>query len=147
MSILKVEFIDIEHFVIYYFCEEIINTEEELKLLFKYLNKRLKKEYHYEFEGFYNVTIYCQKNLYVMEFENVDDFGRADFNITMLLNSILLYEFEDSDLYKGDKIYYQRRYYIELDQIIDDIRLFEYGNIIYGTKVDQILSQGILVNI
>ena len=84
----------------------------------------------------------------MLEFENIDDYGSSDFDITMLLNSILLYEFEDSDMVKGDKIYYRGKFYIEVSTVMDDdIHFFEYGNIVYGKQVDEILSHGILVSI
>lgn len=144
---MKVDFIDDEHFIIYYLSYDSFRTESEMKTFFKLLNRDLKSKFHYEFHGFYNVNIFCCPGFYVLEFVNMDDFGSSDFNITMLLNSVLLYEFEDSDMINGEKIYYQNKYYVEIEEVKDDIHLFEYGNIIYGTKVDQILSQGILVNI
>lgn len=143
---MKVDFIDEEHFIIYYVCENIPDkTEEELRIFFKMINQKLQKQYHYEFQGFYNVNIYCNDHIFVMEFENLDDFGRADFNITMLLNSVLLFEFDDSDMISGEKIYYNQKYYVELDKMKDDIHLFEYGNIVYGEEVKKILSNGILI--
>lgn len=142
---MKVDFLDSNRFVIYYFYHEIVNVEEELKVLFKNLNEQLKKRYHYEFRGYYNVTIYSSGEFMIMEFENIDCFGRADFNITMLLNSVFLYEFEDPDLYKINKIYYQNKYFIEFEDVCDSIYLFEYGNIIYGKQVEEVLKKGILV--
>lgn len=144
---MKVEFIDEEHFIIYYLCDNVFKTEEELKIFFKMLNQQLKKQYDYEFKGFYNVVIYCSNNVLIMEFENIDDYGTADFNITMLLNSVLLYEFEDSDMILGEKIYCDYKYYVELEKMNTDIHLFEYGNIVYGKEVERILNRGILVSI
>ena len=130
-----------------YLSNEKFRTEDEMKAFFKLINYDLKKQYDYEFHGFYDVDIFCIEGLYVLEFENIDDYGRSDFNITMLLNTVLLYEFEDEDIYKGEKIYYQDKFYIEPFDIIDDIHLFEYGNIIYGKQVDDILNNGILVSV
>lgn len=142
---LKVDFIDEEHFTIYYLSDNLFRTEEELKILFKMMNQQLKKQYDYEFRGFYNVVIYCNGNAFVMEFENIDDYGTTDFNITMLLNSVLLYEFEDSDILLEEKIYHDYKYYVELERMNTDIHLFEYGNIVYGKKVERILNEGILI--
>ena len=150
MIFLKCEFIDDEHFIIYYVFGESLDSlmeEEKLKLFFKMLNQKLKSRYHYEFQGFYNVTIYVFRNVYVMDFVCVDDFGRADFNITMLLNSELLYEFPKEDMVDGEKIYYQEKYYVELERVYDSPYLLEYGNIIFGNLVEEILSGGILVSI
>lgn len=118
-----------------------------MKIFFKLLNSELKDRYDYEFNGFYDVNIFCLDGIYVLEFENIDDFGRSDFNITMLLNSVLLYEFDDSDLVLGEKVYYKDKFYVELVDVVDNIYLFENGNIIYGKKVEEVLNNGILVNI
>lgn len=144
---MKVDFIDDDHFIIYYLTDDDFRTENEMKSFFKLLNYDLKHRYHYEFHGFYNVNIFCCKGLYVLEFENIDDFGSSDFNITMLLNSTLLYEFEDSELILGEKIYYQGKFYVEAIDMVEDIRFFEFGNVVYGRRVDEILNKGILVTI
>lgn len=144
---MKVDFIDDNRFIIYYLSDEKFRTEDEMKTFFKLLNYDLKNQYNYEFQGFYDVNIFSSVGIYVLEFENIDDYGRSDFNITMLLNTVLLYEFDDEDIYKGEKIYYKGKYYIELIDMVEDIHLFEYGNIIYGKEVDEILNNGILVTI
>jgi len=146
-DILKVDFIDDNHFVIYYLTYEKFRTEDEMKLFFKLLNNELKNYSNYEFHGFYDVNIFCLDGIYVLEFENTIDYGRSDFNITMMLNSNLLYEFEDECIFNGEKIYYNDKFYIELSDVIDDIHLFEYGNIIFGEEVDKILNNGILITI
>ncbi len=145
MRILKIEFIEDEKFIIDYYSEEKLQSEEELKIFFKRLNTILQKKYSYELRGFYNVTIYCEEPIYVMIFENIDDFGRADFNITMLLNSVLLFEFAEEDMILGTKIYYQEKYYVELDQVKENPYLFEYGTVIFGDKVEEILARGVLM--
>ena len=142
---MKVDFIDDKHFIIYYLSDEILRTEDEIKIFFKLLNYDLKHQYKYEFCGFYDVNIYVVKGLYVIEFYNIDDYGRVDFDITMLLNSVLLYEFDDDDIVTCDKIYYNGKFYVELDEMLDDIHLFEYGNIIFGEQVENILNNGTLI--
>lgn len=144
---MKVDFIDNDNFIIYYLTDENFRTEEEMKTFFKLLNYDLKKQYNYEFHGFYDVKIFCKAGIYILEFESIDEYSRSDFNITILLNSIILYEFEDSDLFNEEKIYYKEKYYIEIDNVVDDIHLFEYGNVIYGKKIDEILNNGILISI
>lgn len=144
---MKVDFIDDEHFIIYYLCDDQFRKEEEMKSFFKLLNYELNNQYHYEFHGFYDVEIFCCEGLYVLDFRNIDDFGGKDFNITMLLNSVLLFEFEDSDMVEGNKIYYQGKFYTEVIDVLDNPYLFEYGEIVYGKRVEEILNQGILVSI
>lgn len=142
---IKIEFKDEDTFTIYYISENLFKTEEEFKNFFKLLNHELYTRYDYEFHGYYDVTIYHNSDIYVLDFNFVDDFGRCDFNITMLLNSTILYEFLDNDLVSSQKIYYKEKYYIEIYNIISDIRLFEYGRVVYGDEVDKILNSGILV--
>lgn len=144
---MKVDFVNDEHFIIYYLSNDKIRTEEEMKKFFKLLNYDLKHQYHYEFRGFYNVTIFCCDGFYVLDFESIDDYGSADFNITMLLNSVILYEFIDSDIIVGEKVYYQGKFYIEAVNMLEDIHLFEYGNLVYGERVEEVLNNGVLVTI
>lgn len=142
---LKIEFNDLDCFTVFYITDDIFSTEDEYKVLFKYLNDVLYKRYNYSLHGFYDVTIYFYKGIYVLDFELIDDYGRKDFNVTLFLNSDMLYEFEDISLIDKEKIYYDNKFYVELDNMLSDIRLYEYGNIIYGKDVDKILNEGILI--
>lgn len=144
---MKVEFTSNDNFTIYYLSKYEFHTEESIKSFFKILNYDLKRLYDYEFHGFYTVNIYYSLGLYVLEFNNIDNYESSDFDITMFLNSIILYRFYDSDIIPGEKIYYDNSYYVELDKIIEDIHLFEYGDIIYKEDVEKVLENGILINI
>ena len=142
---LKIEFNDLDCFTVFYITDDIFSTEDEYKVLFKYLNDVLYKRYNYSLHGFYDVTIYFYKEIYVLDFELIDDYGRKDFNVTLFLNSNMLYEFEDISLIDKEKIYYDNKFYVELDNMLSDIRLYEYGKIVYGKDVDKILNEGILI--
>lgn len=142
---LKIMFTNTDSFTAYYITNDIFETEDDYRILFKYLNDTLYKRYNYCMHGFYDVTIYYYKGIYVLEFELIDDYGRKDFNVTLFLNSHMLYEFTDMNLVDKKKLYYQDKFYTEIDNIIDDIRLFEYGNIVYGNTVDKIIKNGILL--
>lgn len=142
---LKIEFNDLDCFTVFYITDDIFSTEDEYKVLFKYLNDVLYKRYNYSLHGFYDVTIYFYKGIYVLDFELIDDYGRKDFNVTLFLNSDMLYEFEDISLIDKEKIYYDNKFYVELDNMLSDIRLYEYGKIVYGKDVDKILNEGILI--
>lgn len=142
---LKIEFNDLDCFTVFYITDDIFSTEDEYKVLFKYLNDVLYKRYNYSLHGFYDVTIYFYKGIYVLDFELIDDYGRKDFNVTLFLNSDMLYEFEDISLIDKEKIYYDHKFYVELDNMLSDIRLYEYGKIVYGKDVDKILNEGILI--
>ena len=143
---LKIDFKDEDSFTIFYITKDNFETEEEYKVLFKYLNNELIKRYNCSFSGLYDVFIYVNKDLYILDFDYIDDFSSRDFNVTIFLNSNILYEFYDSDLITSEKIYYKGKYYTEIDNMLDDIRLFEYGNIIFGKEVEEILNKGILIS-
>ena len=142
---LKVEFVDDDYFTIYYITNDRYETEDEYRILFQYFNTELTKRYNYSLEGLYEVTIYVNKGVYILVFERLDYYERRDFDVTILLNSLMLYQFEDIDLVPDDKVYYEGYFYTEIDNVVGDIRLFEYGNIIYGKKVDEVLSRGLLL--
>ena len=144
---MKVNFIDDDHFIVYYLSfnnnvkpKKVSYTEEEIKTFFILLNYDLKKLCNYSFHGLYNVEILCFDDFYILDFDLVDDFGTTDFDITVLLNTVALYEFYDSDL-----IYYNGKYYVEIDKMVHDIHFFEYGNVVYGDEVKNILNDGILI--
>ena len=141
---IKVDFKDEDSFTIYYITNEIYENEEEFKGLFKYLNNYLEENYDKGFNGYYDVDIYYNKGIYILEFNYIDSYSNNDFNVTVFLNDTILYEYEDMDLISKEKIYFDRKFYTEIENIINDIRLFEYGNIIYGKKVKKILNRGIL---
>lgn len=142
---LKVDFVNEDQFTIYCIYEERIDDEYTIKNFFRFLSKRLITGYDYEFSGYYDVNIYKNGNAIILEFEREDDFGRADFNITMLLNSTVLYEFENDDLVNCNKIYYKYKYYCDINHVVDRIDLFEFGNLIYGIKAEEVLNRGLEV--
>ncbi len=144
---MKVDFINEDNFIIYFLTHDEFRTEDEMKIFFKLLNSELKTKCNYEFHGFYEVKIYCCEGLYILEFNCIDDYGRTDFDITMLLNTVILFKFFDEDIFKGEKIYYKGDFYVEVVHMIDDIHLFEYGDVIYGKYVEEVLNNGILVSI
>ena len=141
----KVVFTNDDSFIIYYITENVYHDEEEYKILFKYISDELYKRYNYFLNKFYDVNVYEDKGVYILEFNFVDDYGRKDFNVTLFLNSTLLYQFEDIDFISGNKIYYNGYFYVEITNMLDDIRLFEYGNIIYGKDFDKIFNKGLLI--
>ena len=141
-DVLKIEFIDEKSFIAYYITKDIYENEDDYKILFKYLDKELEKKYKYIMHGYYDVYIYINNGIYVIEFDYIDDYGRKDFNVVLFLNSKILYEFYDMDFINDKKIYYDNKFYIEISKVIGNIRLFEYGNIVYGKEVDNIIKNG-----
>lgn len=143
---MKVNFFNDDRFEIFCVYDDDLVDEASVKSFFKLLSKRLISRYDYEFSGYYDVTIYRNSKVIVLIFDREDDYGRADFNITLLLNSMLLYEFEDEDIFSDNKIYYKRKYYCEANEVEDRIDFFEFGDIVYGNYVDEVLSKGVMIS-
>ena len=143
---IKISFKDDDTFTIFYLTEKEYLEEADFKELFKTFNIKLISKYDYRFHGFYEVNIYHNKGIYIFDFEFIETYPENDFDVTLVLDSDILYEFEDSDLVDGKKIYYKDKYYVEIGKMIDNIKLFEYGNIIYNEYVNKILKLGIIID-
>ncbi len=144
---MKIDFIDEEDFTVRMESDLDITERQNIFDLLKVVCHQVKNYYRYEVKGNYDVTIYKNQDFYILEFEKQDDYDRIDFNITLYLNSVLLYEFEDIEYIKGSKIFYLGKYYVELENVIDRFDYPEFGNVIYGDTVDQILDSGLLISI
>ena len=143
---IKITFTSDDNFIVYYINNGLYKTVDDYKSLLKMINDTLENKYDYDLFGYYEVNIYYNSNFYVLEFNLVDNYGYKDFDITLFINSPILYEYEDEDLFDCDKIYYNGNFYCEIENVCNDIRLFEYGNIIYGKDVDHILKNAVILN-
>lgn len=145
MILLKVSFFDEDHFIVQLESSIDATSKQNILLLLKMICIHLKKAYHCKIKGYYEVVIYRNQGYYVCCFEKEDDGSQIDFNITLYLNSVLLYEFDDDEYFLGPKIIYQNKYYVELEEVINRIDYLEYGRVVYGKEVDSILEKGILL--
>lgn len=143
---MKINFIDENKFIIILFDSIIIDDSLCFKELFKSFSEILFKKYKYVFNGLYSVYIYNNKNISIFKFINTMDDYLLDFDITVYKNSLLLFEFFDYELFDGKKVYFDNKYYIEYGDVCNRFDLFEYGNIIYGDSVNNILNNGILID-
>lgn len=140
---MKIDFSD--KITIYYYNDKELDNLDNLKYSFKNIEKKLIQKFNYKFKGFYEVSIYKNNKFYIIEMEQLDDLGEPDFDVTMYINSPILFEFYNYDYYKGKKIFYNNKYYVELDNVYDRYDLFEYGNIIYGDCISKIVNNGIII--
>ena len=118
---MKVEFCDLDHFVVTYYGEVCFFNEEAVLLFIKMIGRHLERVYHYTFIGSYHLLVYWKEKVAILEFEHLSSIGKVDFDVELLLNSTFLYEFEDSSYYLGKKWYYQGKYYVNFDEIEDKI--------------------------
>jgi hypothetical protein len=142
---LKVEFSDLDHFVVTYYDEVCLMNEEAVLLFIKMIGKHLEKVYHYTFIGSYHLLVYWKEKVTILEFEHLSSLGKVDFDVELLLNSSILYEFEDSSYLPGKKWYYQGKYYVNFDDLEDRIDLFEQGKLVYGKKAKEVAEHWVLV--
>ena len=141
---LKITFInDLDFTVIYH--GAINYTEDEILSFFKLIGKKLKIIYNYLFLGSYKVNIYEKDSFLILNFINTCSRGKIDFDVTLFTNSVLLYEFYDFDYVSSEKIFYDGKYYVELDKVIDKFNFLEMGNIVYGEEVEIILRNGRII--
>lgn len=143
---MKIDFISEQKFIVYIYDNLIIDDVSCFKEIFKSISIKLLKNYNYKFTGFYNVVIYNNTNISILEFNNINDDYLLDFDVVVYKNSMLLFEFFDEELFNEKKIFYDNKYYVEYDSICDFFGLLEYGNIIYGNSVNEIISKGILID-
>ena len=120
-------------------------NEEAVLLFIKMIGKHLEKVYHYTFIGSYHLLVYWKEKVTILEFEHLSSLGKVDFDVELLLNSSILYEFEDSSYLPGKKWYYQGKYYVNFDDLEDRIDLFEQGKLVYGKKAKEVAEHWILV--
>ena len=142
---MKIDFVDDDNLIVYYISEDSFDNEEYIQLFIKMLDRKLRKFYDYDFRGYYDVGIHRNGNITILEFERESDYGKADFDITVYLNSTVLFEFEDDDYYKGNKLFFKNKYYVNSSKVDDRLDLFEFGNIVYGKEAIKVLDQGILI--
>ena len=145
LETLKIEFIDDNSFTVYYITKDRFTEVEDYKIMFKYINEELEEKYNYTMHGYYDVNVYTNENIYILDFIYIDDYGRRDFNVSIFLNSKILYKFYDSDLINGIKYYYNDSFYVDINSILNDIRLYEYGSIVYGDEAELIIRKAITV--
>ena len=142
---MKVEFCDLDHFVVTYYGEVCFFNEEAVLLFIKMIGRHLERVYHYTFIGSYHLLVYWKEKVAILEFEHLSSIGKVDFDVELLLNSTFLYEFEDSSYYLGKKWYYQGKYCVNFDEIEDKIDLFEHGKLVYGKRAKEVTEHGIIV--
>ena len=97
-EIMKIDFIDDDNLIVYYISDESFDNEKYIQLFIKMLDKKLRKQYDYDFRGYYNVDIYRSGNTNILEFERESDYGKAYFDITVYLNSTIMSSMESNTL-------------------------------------------------
>ncbi len=152
--------IDNNKFIV--FLKEKINLDNKSKLekYFKDLFCKLKNKYNIEVEGYYNIDVYTDKYYgTIVEIENEQleyytYFNQIDMEINVF-RSNFYYEIDYVFLNKNilDKCVcykYKDKIYLKVIKDISDLELsylLEYGNVLYGSDVENIARYGKKVKI
>ena len=129
--------------------------EKDIEKFLKDKIIKLKKKYHKDISGFYNVNVY-QNNKYGLIIEllhesDIDYFkDLIDIKVNVYYDSDIYLELDDYFLinkYKN-KYSYDNKYYISIDDIsyIDMIVLSDFYKYIYGNKLLSIKNQFKVLN-
>lgn len=157
---LKIEIDDNQYIIyIYPYIEALFDTQEKSSVedYFRTLFLKLKKYYHIEFSGYYDIHIYSNKHygsIITVEKEDYEYYNyfddKLDMRISFESESEFLYELEDLSFhFKNSKkvsIYmYNNHFYIRLKESLSKkemAQILEHTKVIYGNNVCNILRFG-----
>lgn len=144
--------------------DEVINFEDkdDLEIYFRELFLKLKRYYNVNLIGFYNITIYNDKNYGNIikidndNFDYCDYFGnQIDMKISIEKDSTFVYKitdilnFNENLLYKLKTYKFKNNLYVAIDTNLNEKEtafLIENSDIVYGDEVSDIINKGILIN-
>ena len=117
-------------------------NNEKRRAVFPYDLQNVKNTSYLYFEKGYGQSVGFEDEEYIKYGANV--VSREEALKCDIVTDVKLGDADYIDLIDKQKIYYKNKFYTEIKNIINDIRLFEYGNIIYGKDANKILNNGIL---
>ena len=153
---MKIEIIDEDNFIVYLtvdtFLEEKsqsyieMENEDDIKKVLDGIVLRLKKRLRNKFVGSYMLTAYKAYNVFVLEFERLDEYHiGVELNIVIYLNSKILFKYEEPLLIKPD-YYLDGYFYKVINDNFNLLKYMEFGSFDYGDYVDYIVSKAICLN-
>lgn len=142
---MRIEENDENHLTIYYslILDDILEYDiEDLKIFIKMLVVTLRKKYHINLKGYYNLHVHIKKIL-ILEFEKIDDYeDEIDLNITIHTKTPIFIKFEDYFLIPGNKYYYLNYFYMPIEQVEYE-KYIEFIDFIYGNEAEKVQVQGL----
>lgn len=158
---MKLLWIDPLHFHLYlndcYTKDINIKEKENLEDYFKKLFLNLKKNYHMDMSGYYNIHVFLD-DIYgmILEIEKEDiEYlsyfeNQVDMRISLETENGFLYQIEDilslpSSLFSSlELIQYKNRYYASMQENNPMVlsQLLEFATILYGDVVEKIKNYG-----
>ncbi|MCI8568017.1 MAG: hypothetical protein HFG48_01715 [Bacilli bacterium] len=149
---MKIEMIDEDNFIVYLTIDAFLEKENEsyidmenedkIKKFLKNIVLRLKKKLKNNFFGYYMLTAYKAYNVFVLEFERLDEYHiGVELNIVLYLNSKIFFKYEEPTLIKPD-YYYDGYFYKKIDAVFDSLKYIEFGGFVYDEEVDKLIEKG-----
>lgn len=162
---MKVSIIDDNNIIVFLNAFNIknidFNNKENIEKNFRELFLKLKYIYNLNIKGYYNINIYIDKvygAILEIEHEDIEYFDYYDNKIDMRVNVVsdakFLYKIKDlfdlnEDILNNIVLYkFRNNLYVLLKENISFYKLgslLEISDLVYGSKVDDILKMGYIV--
>lgn len=156
---MKLVLLDELNFLVYlntFYTKNIdFSKKDNLEPYFKNLFLNLKENYNMPLAGYYNITIYQDKNYGVILEINKEDLeyfdyfgGQIDMRIAIPENSFFLYQIDIFNLpkeIKGVIYFYKGNFYLHLKEKIAEpvfLKMLEWAKIVYGAPAEEIVKKG-----
>ena len=121
------------------------NITEEIKLIVKKLQKRLK------LKGFYKVISAIKKCGLFLEVKKIEDsFYRDTLDLRIIVSKDMDVYFKTIDYFLIEKMnvikYFDKYYYALVDDFFDEIiEKVEFGDFVFGLDIDEMLSSSVVI--
>lgn len=135
------------------YCKEVdFTSKESIASCAKSFVLRLKKIYGIILHGFYQMKVYVSDFLGIfIELVKLEDFEfelmTIDLKVIVFLHQTFLLQCTDFDFFEHfSSVYFRAPYYygvLQKDEFV--LPCLEYGKLIYGPAVDEVLQKGILL--
>lgn len=121
------------------------NINEDIKLIVKKLQKRLK------LKGFYKVISAIKKCGLFLEVKKIEDsFYRDTLDLRIIVSKDMDVYFKTIDYFLIEKMnvikYFDKYYYALVDDFFDEIiEKVEFGDFVFGLDIDEMLSSSVVI--
>lgn len=148
---MRVEEIDIDEYLVYFSHDYLKNidfsSKEEIMDYTKDMVLKLKKNYGVSLLGYYQMNIYANRRIGMfVELKKLDDLDfdllTIDFKVVIFLDQPFYLKTRNFDIVsKCRPLYYSHDfYYIDLETVDNYIPYLEFGDIVYGKKLEDEIS-------
>lgn len=130
-----------------YFKDIDLTNKIELISIIKELLNKIETRYRLNLNGFYKIKVYPKKEigvyLNVIKIDDNEFSSGADFRIVIYQNEKFFLETDNYEILDKNKMkmYYDNKFYIDIDDIKDINSIIDMGNIIYGKEAKTMLNE------